>query len=106
MDDRTKEALLGSIAKWEAIVAGHGEDKGVDNCALCQMFWHDRCKGCPVAAKTGEIHCVGSPYDAWGGENGEEYTPLNDADEEDREDFKKLAQAELDFLISLLPPED
>src|SRR5262245_41236356 len=32
MDDETLEALNGSIAKWQAIVGGTGEDEGAENC--------------------------------------------------------------------------
>jgi hypothetical protein len=38
MDEKTLEALKGSIRKWEAIVDGTGEDDGADNCPLCHMF--------------------------------------------------------------------
>lgn len=79
------EAIRGSIAKWEAIVAGTGEDDGPDNCPLCQTFWLDFCRGCPVRGRTGHSFCGGSPYDQW----------LDEATTEN-------AQAELDFLHSIL----
>jgi hypothetical protein len=101
MDARTLEALKGSIAKWEAIVEGTNEDKGVYNCPLCQVFFDEfddegeGCEGCPVKTKTGKPSCDDSPYVAWGGR-------AKATTDED----KQLAQAEVDFLRSLLPPEE
>lgn len=113
MDDKTLTALQRSIQKWEAIVAGTGVDDGVDNCALCQAFsddyrnepgWAvDGCFGCPVAEKVGAANCMGTPYDAWAahGRTSAEYKrhPYKVEDEKG----KQLAQAELDFLRSLVP---
>ena len=96
MNKQTRTALEGSIAKWEAIVAGTGTDEGVANCPLCKVFFHERhapgelCAGCPVKEETGWPCCEGSPYDEWCDEGGD--------------DNKRIAQAELDFLRSLLPP--
>jgi len=98
MPARTLRALKGSIAKWEAIVAGTGEDLGVKNCPLCQEFPDIDCTGCPVRERTGQPFCGGSPYQQWD-------------DETDRAETRRaatprlvaLAQAELDFLRSLLP---
>ena len=98
MDKRTRTALEGSIAKWEAIVAGTGTDEGIDNCPLCQVFFYEQdasgelCEGCPVKEKTGQTGCEGSPYEDW------REIPYIYGDE-----AKRLAQAELDFLRSLLP---
>lgn len=95
MDERTLAALKGSIAKWEAIVAGTGQDEGAANCPLCALFSHfvnpeaqRGCKGCPVQEETGLSGCDGSPYEEC---------------DEDRDDFKEMAAAELAFLKSLLP---
>lgn len=97
MDTETLAALRGSIAKWRAIVEGTGEDKGIDNCPLCLKF-NSRypaknlgCNGCPVYQRTGQDSCSGTPYD--------EYLS-------DKRGTTELAQAELDFLISLLPEAD
>jgi hypothetical protein len=93
MDDRTREALEGSIRKWEAIVAGTGEDLGAINCPLCAEFY-DRedtdsdekthCRGCPVHERTGQEHCDGPPYDWYDGS-------------------REAAREELEFLKSLRP---
>lgn len=96
MDAETLEALKGSIAKWEAIVAGTGVDKGPDNCPLCQRFWRaSNCIGCPVFEATGLINCGGTPY--------EDYERAYDDD--DREARDVAAREELDFLKSLLPSD-
>jgi len=99
MDSETLKALQGAIKKWQRIVAGTGEDRGVVNCPLCQMFVVPHvdlnghpiddlvCVGCPVMKKTGKRYCEGSPYP--------EYR-LVDKNTEN-------AQKELDFLRSLLP---
>lgn len=102
MDAETLEALEGSIKKWEAIVAGIGADDGRKNCPLCAMFYVKfDCKGCPVEAKTKLEVCQGTPYRQWAvyqGMKGEQF-PLTVFDTESQ----RLAQAELDFLISLRP---
>ena len=43
--EETKEALEGSIRKWELIYANAGADEGIDNCPLCELF-NDECTGC------------------------------------------------------------
>lgn len=100
MNERTLTALKGSIAKWEAIVAGTGEDKCSNNCPLCQMCGRD-CIGCPVMDKTGREGCANTPWEKWDAEFGF-YSDKRMADTPER---KRLAQAELDFLRSLLPVE-
>lgn len=115
MDAKTLEALKGSIAKWQAIVDGTGEDRGFNNCPLCRLFGVSHyaeeinCRGCPVFEKTGKHVCKGTPYYKW----------INIFDEIDwqyryREklivfntDLLYAALAELEFLKSLLPvPEE
>ena len=97
MDDATREALLGSIEKWEGIVAGTGEDKGVLNCPLCKMFYNKGCDGCPVAEKAGDFLCRGTPY--------ENYVRACIYADSTPEKITAAAEAELAFLQSLLPPE-
>ncbi|MDO6966935.1 hypothetical protein [Rhizobium alvei] len=96
MDERTLEALKASIANWErnAKVEKMEDAKlGVINCPLCNMFWLDDCKGCPVAKNTGTRLCAKTPY--------------HDAEDElengNIESFRKAALAEVEFLKSLLP---
>lgn len=104
MAPETLEALKGSIAKWEGIVAGTEKDLGPDNCALCQIFLMahpDSCDACPVGMASGSTGCSRTPYE-------DQWTPLFP----DRQSYggkantplrKQAAQAELDFLKSLLP---
>lgn len=88
MDAKTLEALKGSVAKWEAIVAGTGEDHGQMNCPLCYVFIIGDCEGCPVMAATGKRFCAGTPYEAY-------YESAKRSDAAD----------ELAFLKSLLPQD-
>lgn len=99
MDAGTLEALRGSIAKWEGIVAGTRPDLGVLNCPLCRKFSVPECDGCPVKNATGQVGCHDTPYDYWAvgmDSANSRFAPTPE--------LKVLAQAELDFLKSLLPP--
>lgn len=104
MDEKTLTALQGSIKKWEEIVAGTATDEGEDNCPLCQLFlWQAKqawCTGCPVAEHAKEPGCNGTPYRTWADHHVKNGNAFKVSDEE----TKGLAQAELDFLRSLLPP--
>lgn len=101
MDERTLTALTGSIAKWEAIVAGTGKDDGSNNCTLCIAF--DGCAGCPVADAVEMDSCELTPYIRWHDHHiyahGLRRFPFGNECPE----CARLAQAELDFLKSLLP---
>lgn len=94
MDDRTLIALMGSIQKWENIVAGTQEDRGLEDCPLCMLFHYDTCDGCPVKSKTGMDGCKGSPYD---GILRYQY-PVSAT-----RGYTDKARDALDFLKSLLP---
>lgn len=117
MDTKTLDALRGSIQKWRDILDGTDQDEGAQNCPLCKEFY-DRtnpddpeddaeCFGCPVRNATGEPACAGSPYKDW--------MEALDAEADGRTPWSELcrradtpakrtaAQAELDFLTSLLP---
>jgi hypothetical protein len=98
------KALKGSIRKWERIVAGDGGDEGAANCPLCREFRFGvefDCVGCPVMAETGLPYCSGTPYTDWMRYHDGlgRMVPL---DAVSREEIS-LAEAELDFLRSLLP---
>ncbi len=95
MDTKTLTALKGSILKWEKIVEGTEECFGSSNCPLCFLFNNDSaryegvcCLGCPVAATTGKQFCRDTPF-----YHHQRYPTIGNA------------QAELDFLRSLLPTE-
>lgn len=89
MDEKTREALEGSIEKWRGIVAGTEIDRGATNCPLCIMFNDEDavCDGCPVKERTGFDQCRNTPYDDYYGQTS-------------------VAQEELGFLISLRPVEE
>lgn len=108
MDAKTRKALEGSIAKWEAIVAGTGADGCADNCPLCELFLDpfSECDDCPVAERAGVGGCMNTPWEAW--RKITAYTPRKyrgPGRKVESEIERDLAQAELDFLRSLLPVE-
>lgn len=111
MDDQTLKALKGSIAKWEAIVAGTGRDAGTKNCPLCKLFYFKKmCGGCPVFEKTQEPYCSGTPHQELAdlplmGAYSSKGIAISDIAENSREHGLELAKAELEFLKSLLPTE-
>lgn len=100
MDERTLTALRGSIEKWRKIVARTGTDKGSRNCALCIEFYTGSCDGCPVAERVNLLFCMGTPYPKWKAK-----AIRTRAGYSSNRDGRATAeaQAELDFLISLLP---
>ena len=118
MDERTETALRASIKHWEENVAAATPNEAStqpEDCALCRMFAigaRDRCGGCPVA-DAGYPGCDGSPWGrAW--EGLEIWRAAVDMEAQGRgnaktaaapKNWRKAAQAELDFLRSLLPGE-
>lgn len=107
MNSKTLKALKGSIAKWTAIVAGTGTDEGQSNCALCQRFdegWGSgRCTEddgeiCPVARATGYTNCQKTPYQLWDKLVRNKVVRTATTAKQ-----RAAAQAELDFLKSILP---
>ena len=102
MDQKTMEALEGSIEKWQKIVDGTGRDESISNCPLCIEFFKNGCRGCPVYRKTEVAICRDTPYDDWS------KVPL-DLPYNDRNGYThtraslRAAKAELKFLKSLLP---
>ena len=103
MDTRTLEALRDSIAKWEKIALGTGADYRDSNCPLCQLFSSPGsldCGGCPVKLKTGYDQCLDSPFIEWATLPSIRLKLCRRA--ETPEEIA-AAQAEVDFLRSLLP---
>ena len=98
-DDLERRAIEESIAHYERMRdhPGCGEMPIAQHCPLCKKYLRPldtepHCLGCPVSRRTGEPSCKGSPWfwamqaffyhpDAW----------------------PQCAQAEIDFLRSLLP---
>lgn len=104
MDANTLTALQASIAKWERNAEAKTPSQYlVDwrDCPLCLLFFHDDCKGCPVAAKTGEEECVGSPYGA--AHRAWENWPTHGDSKGPAYAAHTAARAEVAFLKSLLP---
>ena len=101
MDKRALTALQGSIAKWGAIVNDGGIDMMASNCPLCTEFLSGNCVQCPVYWASSQPGCSGTPYMDWARYFMDvlDRRPRKVVDEES----KRLAQAELDFLKSLLP---
>lgn len=123
MDDRTKAALEGSIAKWAAIVAGTGEDRSSSNCPLCKCFIEENgpddvpeenqvnCYGCPVSERTVLSGCGETPYEDWASHYFSAHGIRVSGDLPGVKIFPgcsecaRIAQDELDFLISLREAE-
>lgn len=112
MDSKTLEALRGSIRKWTGIVAGTAEDEGHKDCPLCQMFfrWPPEpaptrvfCKDCPVAAASGRPNCQRTPYVAYA-DARDGLDPTEPAAARAAR-LRTLAEAVLEYLKSLLPPD-
>lgn len=60
-----REALEQCITKYENMLAGTPTSLGPTECALCQLCDKDgylECKPCPVAQRTGEGNCSGTPW--------------------------------------------
>lgn len=98
---KAREALKQSLQKWENIVEGTEIDRGPYNCPLCEVFWATyNCNGCPVSKDTGQLCCVGTPYDAWEDHHTLRIKSLKIS----RHHTKRLAlaQAEADYLKDLL----
>ncbi len=103
MSRATLRALKASIRHWQDNVEAEMPQQastGESGCALCANFIAEECQGCPVKQKTGRKYCDRSPYRRaraayvkWA-----EYNSLVNHTK-----FRAAAQAELDFLRSLLP---
>lgn len=107
MDTETREALEGSIRKWEGVASGKKGERGTSDCPLCNKFFHQAeggyCVRCPVYARTGRPGCMESPWTNWIAASGwsAELGRCADTDA-----GRNAARAELDFLISLIPKKD
>jgi hypothetical protein len=109
-----KEALIGSIEKWQLIIEGKKIDLGAKNCPLCKLFYPfdeadtGLCLRCPIFKKVGKSYCADTPYADWKRHHDENhylfscfghcFAGLRVWCEKCRE----IAQKELDFLKNLL----
>lgn len=105
MDKDTLDALKGSIAKWQRIVLGTGADYGSTNCPLCEMYIFKGCHGCPVSNFTSVSGCENTPYADWVEVHQyREPVPIGYGKEIYDARSRTIAEREVAFLISLLPP--
>lgn len=105
MDNTTLEALNESIKHWEENrdAEQHGAvATGIKACALCGLFREVDCKGCPVENKTKQMGCINTPYYA-ALEAKDDWEWADEDESRKAETFRDAAQAEVDFLKSLLP---
>jgi hypothetical protein len=102
-----QQTLLQAIEHWEQNVKAESISK-VDttsqSCPLCGLYLRNGCIGCPVNKFTKHTHCDETPYKAahlayvaWMGAS-EHLTRYKEA-------FRVAAQAEVDFLKSLVEKE-
>ena len=110
MDERTLEALKGSIAAWEQKLANPDPSVisvGITACPLCTIFFDEKdnrsyhCSGCPVRETVGATLCYRTPYTA------ARQALIRWRDEPDStlraHDWYKACKTEIEFLKSLLP---
>lgn len=100
---QTLQALKDSIVKWEKIAELPTLPlfmPGDSQCPLCRIHifamatTHDEeCRQCPVYLKTGRRYCGSTPY----------ANACAAFQENDQEAFQDAAEAEVEFLKSLLP---
>ena len=81
--------LLSIFVKWNPIAMGCCEDKGSDNCSLCK-YYGANCSLCPIFGRTGDTHCVNTPYTKF--INTSSIDPA----------IYDVIEEEIEFLISLL----
>ncbi len=69
-----KEAWEKTFEKWELILGGFWTNDDMATCGLCNYFFENRCRECPVAEMAGDIDCLKTPYYTSGKDrNDEEY---------------------------------
>jgi len=65
LSQRQMTALGKAVHKWNGIVSGDGEDRGLMNCPLCSLYIQNNCKSCPVSMWTGLSKCESTPWENW-----------------------------------------
>lgn len=98
-----KGSLMLSVRKWQVIVKEIERTKELlfdgnsDTCALCH--WAESkhaaysCRDCPIAEKTGQTNCIGTPYI--------KYHEIIYDEAGNYQEALKVAKAELKFLQKL-----
>lgn len=84
------------VEKWNPIALGCEQDRGIINCPLCQEYFENACVGCPVREATGQHCCNDTPYEHMYIQSWLTY----------QLDQCSLVEAEIEFLISLLPDSE
>jgi len=91
-----------AVFKWWNIALGGFPDEGIDNCSLCKEYYWSTVDNCPISNDTYNNQCKTTPYDDWYDYLYEERDPdimyLFVIDKYHR----KIAIAELNYLIKLL----
>lgn len=102
MTTKARTLIEESIPHWERMSTGTGfprEGPFWHQCPLCKEYIGEApnfCAGCPVREKTGQIFCMGTPYE-------QAYTAFLEEKEGPQSDrFKVHALRELNFLKELL----
>ena len=112
MSKRARTALEKSIQHWRENVEATDEWQigvGASDCALCALYnrpymIEDRCcRACPVMKRTGRQYCDCTPHDdAWAAVDNLRFRDDCPPIKADWARWRKAAQAELEFLESLL----
>lgn len=111
MNTETLQALCDSIEHWKRMVDNGVTDKDKPTgkqCALCKMFCvpgSSYCVGCPVYEHTGITLCENTPFAINVMPIWVDWDYGQDINENEMPEFQAAAQLELNFLISLLPPD-
>jgi hypothetical protein len=107
-----RTALRESIAHWERMRDDPdcGEEPYDRDCALCAIYYdveydEQKCMGCPVFESSGSRHCIASPYERASREWRRWRTAQPGEKRAAKTAWRKAAQAEIDFLRSLLDEE-
>jgi len=97
-----EEAFKEVIWKWEQILSGNKNDRGITDCMFCQMFRENGCIECPVRLKTGKPNCEDTPYALWQDHHWQDHYFLQVGGLHCIcETCRKHAEAELNFLKEL-----
>jgi len=112
MTNKKHRLVLQAISHWEknANISHIREaDISPKSCPLCVKYMETRCGGCPVAEKTGEALCVGTPYYA-AHDIVERYRTATTVSGADLgrflTEFQEIAIREIAFLQTVLTGED
>lgn len=101
LSKRASKALEDSIKKWKKIIDKKDDDRGKENCPLCDEFWDNHCLRCPVALKVGDFWCGKTPYDNWIKHQFSAHDEVTTPHSIKCSYCKILAKKELEFLKSL-----